>query len=104
MLNTSFAVFSSITLSTSTGGNSSTSPVLESMVFFTTRGFILTPLLAMADTAVTICSGVTSNLCPKLIVASSTGPTFFSFRKIPFASPGRLIFVLSKNPNFLKYS
>ena len=62
------------------------------------------PSLAIEDTAVIIWRGVISNLCPKLIVANSTGPAFSSLTKILFASPGRWIPVLENKPNFRKYS
>ena len=51
----------------------------------------------MLETAVTSCIGVISKRCPKLIVASSTGPHLSSAIKILFASPGSLTPVFAKN-------
>ena len=68
--------------------------VLLFIICLTTLGLTLVPPFATADTAVTNCIGVISNLCPKLIVASSTGPTLSSFKKILFASPGKSIPVI----------
>lgn len=69
-------------------GTSVTSFVWLFTICFTKRGFILVPPFAIADTAEISWIGVISNLCPKLIVASSTGPTLFSAKKILPASPG----------------
>ena len=78
------------------------SPVLLSIICFTILGFTKFPPFAILDTAVTSCIGVISNLWPKLIVASSTGPAFSSFKNMLFASPGKSIPVFSNNPNFSK--
>jgi len=49
-----------------------------------------------------MCIGVISNLWPNDIVASSTGPTFSSFKNILPASPGISIPVFASSPNFSK--
>ena len=110
ILNTSFAVFSEITLSpfftsifvTLRFPFSSFSVLL--IICLTTLGFTYVPPFAIVDNIVAICIGVTSNLWPKDIVPSSTGPTFSSFRKIEPASPGKSTPVVVKNPNLFKYS
>ena len=102
MLKTCLAVFSDIARDCSCGSTFSTVPVELSIICFTKRGFIKTPLFAIADTILTICSGVISNLCPKLKVASSTGPTFSFAKKIPFASPVNSIPVVCSSPNLSK--
>ena len=71
-------------------------------ILLTICGFTKMPSLAREDTAVINCSGVISNLWPNDIVASSTGPTFSSFRKILPASPGKSIPVFDNSPNFSK--
>ena len=78
------------------------SPVWELIVSVTNLGFTYFPLFAIVATIVAIWIGVTSNLWPKEIVASSTGPTLSSFKKILFASPYKSISVFLKNPNFSK--
>ena len=102
ILNTLFAVSFDITLSPFFTSTSCFSPVSESIISLTTLGSIYSPPLAILETAVTICNGVTSNLCPKLIVANSTGPTLSLSKNIPLASPGKSIPVFLKNPNFSK--
>ena len=104
MLNTFSAFSFEIICSPVSIGISVFSPVSLFIILFTILGFIYVPLLAILETAVTICNGVISNLCPKLIVANSTGPAFSSFMNILFASPGNFIPVLLNSPNFLKYS
>ena len=104
MLSIFLDVSSDITLSFFTTSTSVTSPVSLSIICFTTLGFIYVPPLAIVETIVIICIGVTSNLWPNAIVPSSTGPTFFSAKNIPVASPGKSIPVLLKNPYFLRYS
>ena len=103
MLSTFFAVSSDITCSPCFTSISCLSPVLLSIVAFTNLGVNFFPLFAIVDNIVSICIGVTSNLWPNDIVASSTGPTFSFFKNILPASPGKSIPVLESNPNFSKY-
>ena len=84
------------------GSISFSSPVCESIIFFTNLNFILLPPFAIVDTIEIICIGVTSNLWPNEIVANSTGPTLDLSKNIPFASPGKSIPVLFRKPNFSK--
>ena len=100
ILNTFVAVSFDITLPFSCTSIFVTSFVLLFIICFTILGFINVPPFAIDDTAVIICNGVISNLCPNDIVASSTGPTFSSFKNIPEASPGKSTPVIFNSPNF----
>ena len=104
ILNTLFAVSLDITFSSFSIGISILSPVLLFTFALTILGFTCVPPFAIVATPVIIWIGVISNLWPNAIVASSTGPTFSSFKNILLASPGKSIPVFFKNPNFLKYS
>ena len=104
ILSTSFEVFSDITLSVFSTGISRISLVSLFITCFTTLGFTFIPPFEIDDIAVANWIGVISNLCPKLIVASSTGPTLFSAKNILVASPGKSIPVGFNKLNFLKYS
>ena len=87
---TLLAVSSDIVFVFITGSISLLSPVSESITAVTNLGVTRFPPFAMLATAVTSCIGVISNLCPKEIVASSTGPTFSSLKNMLFASPQKV--------------
>lgn len=84
---TLLATSSVITWLLISGSISRLSPVSWSIIAVTNLGLTNFPPFAMADTAVTSCIGVISNLWPKDNVASSTGPTFSSAKNILPASP-----------------
>ena len=66
-------------------------------------GVISFPSFAIDETAVIKPIGVTWNLWPKDIVASSVSLTFWIVWKIPLASPGKSIPVFSVRPNASMY-
>ena len=61
------------------------------------------PPFEIAETAVINCNGVIENLCPKDIVASSTGPTLSKGVKYDFGVLAIFDPILSKNPYASKY-
>ncbi len=81
---------------TSSGAKVSTTSPVRAFTWLTRRGRINLPSLAIADIAATCCSAVTAGPCPKLVVASSTGPSCLNM--MPTASPGRSTPVLLPKP------
>ena len=75
------------------------SPVSLSLMLFITYGVYIFPSFIILLTAKTCCIAVTETPWPKLVVASSSGPTLSKGNIIPLLSPFRSIPVFLPKPN-----